>query len=76
MDLVEPEIKYYIKDLGIEAPKEKIIPNANSGRTVSDDLPQSTVALLLELTALNRLLYEKAWSRKMSLVYKGIRKWL
>ncbi len=63
-----------LTDLGIETPKEKIVSNATPGRPVSDDLPQSTVALLLELTELDRVLYEKVQSRKMSHAHKGIRK--
>ena len=53
-----------LKDLGIVAPKETIISNANPGRPTSNDLPQSTKDLLLELTELDRILYEKVWSRR------------
>lgn len=50
--------------LGIEAPEEKIMSNANPGRPTSKDLPRSTLHLLEELTHLDRILYEEAWSRR------------
>jgi hypothetical protein len=55
-----------LKALGITIPKEKIVSNANPGRPVFKDLPQPTKNLLLELTELDRILYQEAWSRKNS----------
>ena len=49
--------------LGIPLPEEKIITNANPGRPTAEDLPSSTRKILEELTELDRILYNEAWSR-------------
>lgn len=53
-----------LRDLGIVPPETRIVSNATLGRPIYNDLPQSTKDLLLELTELDRILYEKAWSRR------------
>jgi hypothetical protein len=65
-----------LRDLGIAVPEEKIISNANPDRPVFDDLSRPTKKLLLDLTELDRVLYNKAWHRKNALVKTGIKKWL
>lgn len=50
-----------LKALGITIPSERIISNANPGRPVFDDLPQSTKSLLLELTEMDRVFYKQAY---------------
>jgi hypothetical protein len=56
-----------MKDLGIPVPRDKIVTNATPGRPVCADLPSSTKDLLAELTRLDQVLYQKAWSRRKSL---------
>ena len=65
-----------LRDLGIALPNEITVANANPGRPVFNELPQSTQNLLLELTELDRVLYKKAWSEKNSIIKTRIRKWL
>jgi O-methyltransferase len=64
------------KDLGVVPPEEKIISNANPDRPAFIDLPQSTKHLLLELTELDRGLYEKAWARKTARFKGVVNRWL
>lgn len=64
-----------LKDLGIVPPEETIISNANPGRPTFGDLPQSTKDLLLELTELDRILYEKARSRKTAPLKEAVKNW-
>jgi hypothetical protein len=45
-------------DLGIEPPKEKIVSNATPTRPRQNDLPQSTLKLLKQLTYLDQILYQ------------------
>jgi hypothetical protein len=53
-----------LKAIGITIPVGKFVCNANPGRPLFDSLPQSSKKLLLELTELDRILYETAWSRR------------
>jgi hypothetical protein len=53
-----------LKALGIAIPLENTFYNANPERPVLSDLPDSTKKLLMDLTDLDRTLYEKAWSKK------------
>jgi Sulfotransferase family len=53
-----------LKDIGITIPVGKHKFNTNHGRPLFDSLPPSSKKLLLELTELDRVLYETAWSRK------------
>lgn len=46
--------------LNIESPNENVTSNANPGRPRVEDLAQSTVRLLDELTELDRILYREA----------------
>lgn len=64
-----------LKDLGIVPPEARIVSNATQGRPIYSDLPQSTKDLLLELTELDRVLYKKAWSRKVSPFKGAVNKW-
>jgi Sulfotransferase family len=56
-----------LKDIGITIPVGNHKCNTNPGRPLFDGLPQSSKNLLLELTELDRVLYEKAWSKQKSL---------
>lgn len=60
----EEDRDHILKALGIVPPQEKIVLNANPGRPTVKDLPPSTLKLLDELTHLDRVLYEVAWSQK------------
>ncbi len=53
-----------LRDIGIKIPVGSFKSNSNPGRPLFDGLPQSSKDLLLELTTLDRQLYEKAWSRR------------
>jgi Sulfotransferase family len=53
-----------LKDIGITIPVGNHKFNTNLGRPLFDGLPTSSKKLLLELTELDRVLYETAWSRK------------
>lgn len=53
------------EDLGVVLPKERITSNANPGRPTAKDLPRSTLDLLEQLTSLDQILYEKAWSLRI-----------
>jgi hypothetical protein len=53
-----------LKDIGITIPVGKHKSNANPGRPLFDGLPQSSKNLLLGLTELDRILYEKVWSKR------------
>jgi hypothetical protein len=55
-----------LKDLGISQAEEHSITNVTPGRPKARDLPRSTMALLEELTDLDRALYKEAWGRKES----------
>ncbi len=50
--------------IGIKIQVDSLKSNANPGRPVFDNLGGDTKNLLLELTKLDRLLYEKAWAKK------------
>lgn len=54
-------------DLGITPPSSRVASNSNPGRPMANDLPQSTLTLLAELTHLDRTLYKEAWSRRNTL---------
>jgi Sulfotransferase family len=53
-----------LKDIGITIPVGNHKFNTNIGRPLFDGLPASSKKLLLELTELDRVLYETAWARK------------
>ena len=52
-----------LKAIGITIPVGNQKSNANPGRPMFDGLPQSSKDLLLELTVLDRQLYETAWAK-------------
>ena len=52
-----------LKAIGITIPVGNQKSNANPGRPLFDGLPQSSKELLLELTVLDRQLYETAWAK-------------
>jgi Sulfotransferase family len=52
-----------LKAIGITMPVGNHKSNANPGRPLFDGLPQSSKNLLLELTVLDRQLYETAWAK-------------
>lgn len=56
-----------LKDIGIIIPIGKFKSNANPGRPLFNDTSESSKKMLLELTELDRILYEKAWSKQNSL---------
>lgn len=64
-----------LRDLGIVPPESRIVSNANLSRPIYNDLPPSTKDLLLELTELDRVLYEKAWSRRAPPLKGGAKEW-
>jgi len=72
----EEDRDHILKALGIVPPQEKIVSNANPGRPTVKDLPPSTLKLLDELTHLDRVLYEVAWSRKHSFFEKYFKRYL
>jgi len=55
-----------LKDIGITIPVGKHKSNANPGRPLFEGLPQSSKDLLMGLTELDRVLYEEAWSERIS----------
>jgi hypothetical protein len=61
----EADRDHILRDLGIVPPEARVVLNANLGRPIYSDLPQSTKDLLFELTELDRVLYQKARLRKM-----------
>lgn len=60
----EGDRKRIAHDLGIDLPNKKFFSNTNPERSSFDALPRATKHLLLELTELDRVLYEKAWAKK------------
>jgi hypothetical protein len=61
-----------LKNLGINPPDEKIYSNTNPNRPTFEELPNTTKALLMKLTVLDRALYKKAWGNRYSMVRKII----
>ena len=59
----EKDRDHILKALGIVPPLEKVVSNANPNRPKANDLPESSLNLLNELTYLDRELYKVAWSR-------------
>ena len=59
----EKDQKNILKDIGITIPVGNHKCNTNPERPLFEGLPQSSKNLLLELTKLDRVLYEKAWSK-------------
>lgn len=55
-----------LKDIGIIIPIDKFKSNTNPGRPLFNDISESSKKMLLELTELDRILYEKAWSKQNS----------
>ncbi|CAG7855864.1 hypothetical protein MCAMS1_00149 [biofilm metagenome] len=62
----EKDQEQILKYMGIAKPAVNIKSNANPGRPTFDSLPPSSKNLLLELTVLDRQLYEWAWVRHNS----------
>ena len=54
-----------LNELGIPLPKKNIITNRSSGRAFIHDLPDTTVDLLREVTHIDQILYDHAWSRRL-----------
>nr|WP_281722828.1 TylF/MycF/NovP-related O-methyltransferase [Nitrosomonas nitrosa] len=64
-----------LRDLGIVPPEARIVSNASLDRPTYSDLPQTTKDLLLELTELDRVFYEKARSRKSPSLKQAVNEW-
>lgn len=51
-------------DLQVPIPPKQIAENTNPYRPTKEDLAESTLALLDQLTQLDQILYQKAWARR------------
>jgi hypothetical protein len=71
VETFEKDRNNILNALGIAAPAEKIVLNANPDRPVFDDLPQLTKDLLMQLTELDRILYGEA-KKSFSWDFKNI----
>lgn len=61
VETFEKDRDLVLQSLGMTLPAERITANASPMRPAFNDLPGSSKALLYELTALDRQLYETAW---------------
>jgi hypothetical protein len=69
----EEDRNHILRAIGIIPPSENLVSNANHGRPKANDQPETTLALLRELTQLDRALYQIAWKKNKTLLGKFLK---